>query len=417
VSRKRSAIVWTIVVVASVVTLTASLVVWSKRQLLDTNEWTNSSAQLLADPQIRAALSAKLVDVVYANVNVTQRVENRLPKQAQGAAPVIAGAIRSQAPRVVDEFLATAAAQRLWENANRRAHTSLVRVLEGKKVGPRLATSTANGEIDLNVGPMVKKVAARLGVANSLPASASNGKIVLIKSKHLKTAQTAIEVLNALSVFLVIAAVGLYALAVFLARGRRRTFLEIVGGSILIVGLLVLIARRLTGNALIDAVVQVDANRAPAHTVWDIETSVLRDIGIALVVYGVFAVLAGWLGGPSRAATAIRRTLAPTFRRHPLVVHTVALVVFLAVAAWGPFSGGRRLLGLILLLVLLELGLEVWRRETVREFPDAGEPGTARREAPSERALDELEQLSRLRASGALSETEFETAKASLLRT
>jgi hypothetical protein len=50
-----------------------------------------------------------------------------------------------------------------------------------------------------------------------------------------------------------------------------------------------------------------------------------------------------------------------------------ATVLFLVFLAWGPSGGARRLLGTLILAALLALGLEVWRRQTLAEFPADGE--------------------------------------------
>src|SRR4051795_40882 len=113
----RKAVVWTLVVLASVILLVSSLVVWSKRQLLDTDAWTNSSARLLADSEVRALLSQKLVDLLYERVDVEGQLAARLPEQAKGAAPAAAAALQTAALRVTQGFLASAPAQTLWEQA------------------------------------------------------------------------------------------------------------------------------------------------------------------------------------------------------------------------------------------------------------------------------------------------------------
>jgi hypothetical protein len=50
-----------------------------------------------------------------------------------------------------------------------------------------------------------------------------------------------------------------------------------------------------------------------------------------------------------------------------------ATVLFLVFLAWGPSGGARRLLGTLILAGLLALGLEVWRRQTLTEFPETDE--------------------------------------------
>jgi hypothetical protein len=372
-SKRRAALVWTLVGLATLVTLIASMTIWTKRQLLDTNNWTHTSSQLLADDAVRATLSTKLIDLLYQRVDVAQVLRTQLPDNAQGAAPVIAAALQSAAVRVTDSFLASAPAQTLWERANRRMHSNLVKVLEGKDVR-RLSTS--GGEVVLDLRPMLQRIATRLGVEDQLKArtSPTTGEIVILKANQLEAGQKAVRVFRVLSVFIAIAVLVLYGLAIWLARPRRRVVLEVVGGTLVFVGLVLLVVRRLVGNAIVDATVNIDANRPAANHIWLIGTDLLRDIAVALLVYGILAVLAGFLGGPTRVAVAIRRFLAPTFSKRPLIVWGVAVLLFLIVLAWAPTGATRQLVGILVLAAVFALGIEAWRRQILREFPAAAPP-------------------------------------------
>src|SRR5262249_16484339 len=76
------------------IALVSALNVWVKRQALDTNNWTNSSAQLLENEKVRGALSVYLVDQLYQNVNVGKELQAQLPAQVKGVAAPLAGALR-----------------------------------------------------------------------------------------------------------------------------------------------------------------------------------------------------------------------------------------------------------------------------------------------------------------------------------
>jgi hypothetical protein len=381
-TRRRSVAVWTLIVLASLLALVSALTVWSRQQLLDTDKFTSSSAKMLANDDIRATLSTRLVDLLNQRVDVKAQLEEKLPPQAKGAAPVIAATIQNSAGQVINAFLGTAQAQALWERINRRAHGALVNVLEGKDAGP---ISTANGDVVLDLEPLLQRVAARLGIQDRLNERAppNSAQIVLLKSDQLDAAQKGVRVLHALSSWLWLAVVALLALAVYLAHGARRTTLEAVGVSLLVVGILLLIIRRFVGNAIVDSLVQVESSKPAVHAIWLIQTDLLRDIALALVFYGLFALIAGILAGPSRAAVALRRGLAPTWRHRPVLVWITAAVLFLVFIAWGPSGGARRLLGVLILAALLALALEVWRRRTLREFPESDEaPGPVAPDAP-----------------------------------
>jgi hypothetical protein len=104
--------------------------------------------------------------------------------------------------------------------------------------------------------------------------------------------------------------------------------------------------------------------------IWALETSVLRDIAIILVVYGALVLLTTALAGPNRPAVAFRRSLArlPS-DNHPIVVWAAALFLFLIVLAWGPTAGNRQLLGVVILAATTAFAIEALRRQTLREFP------------------------------------------------
>src|SRR4029077_3098939 len=118
------------------------------------------------------------------------------------------------------------------------------------------------------------------------------GQLVIMKSNQLEAAQTAVKTLKALSSLLVIAVVALYALAIFLARGRRRLLLGATGATLVLVGLVIASLRRFVGTAVVDSLVKTEANKHPVSVIWGLETSVLRDIAIILVVYGILVLVA-----------------------------------------------------------------------------------------------------------------------------
>jgi hypothetical protein len=362
---RRTFAVWMLVLLASLLALVSAFTVWTKLQLLDTDTWTSSAVQALEQPDVRDALSRRLVGLLFERVDVEDDLRSRLPKPVRGAAPAAAAAIHATAVRAADAFLATSEARRLWAEINRRAHPAIVHVLEGKPAGP---VSTANGAVVLDVRPLLAGIGNRLGVGDRLGTVAAPDEIVLLRSDQLKSAQTAVRALRAVSLLATVLVPCLYGAAIALARGRRRQFVEVCGASLVVVGLVVLLLRRLVGDAIVDSLVRVAADRTAVSEIWRVETTLLRDIGLGLVVYGACFVAAGWLAGPSAPARWIRRTLEPTFERHPVVVYATAFAVWLAVVAWGPTGGTRQLVGLAILAVLIAVGLEAWRRQAIREF-------------------------------------------------
>ena len=364
---------WGLFAVATILLFVSSLTVWSKRQLLNDDAWADSSTQLLANDEVRGAIAQKLSDALFARVDVEAQLRERLPQRSQGAAAALTAALQNNVgPAAADRLLQRPRVQTLWQNANKRAHAAVVRVLEGKDLGPNGNISTANGEVTLDLRPAITRLATRLGIEDKLKANAdpTAGQIVLMKSDQLGAAQTAVKILNALSSLLLIAVFALFALAIYLAQGRRRWLLGATGASLVFVGLLIASLRRFVGGVVVDSLVKTQANKHPVSVIWGIETSVLRDIGILLVVYGALVLIATALAGPNRPALAFRRWLAPIFRHHPVAVWATGIVAFLLLLAVGPTAGNRQLVGVAILAVTAAIAIEALRRQTLREFPE-----------------------------------------------
>jgi hypothetical protein len=380
-SKRRGVLVWGLFVLATILLFVSSLTVWSKRQLLDDDAWADSSAQLLANDEVRAAIAQKLSDGLFQRIDVEAQLRQRLPKQSQGIAPALAATLQnSVGPAAADRLLQRPRVQTLWENANKRAHAAVLRVLEGKDLGKNGNISTANGVVTLDLRPAITRLATRLGVEDRLKANAdpNAGQLVIMKSDQLGAAQTAVKILKALSSLLVILVFALFALAIYLAQGRRRLLLGATGASLLFVGLVIASLRRFVGGAVVDSLVKTQANKHPVSVIWAIETSVLRDIAIILVAYGALVLLATVVAGPNRPAVAVRRWLAPSFRDHPIVVWATAAAVFLILLAWGPTAGDRRLLGIAILAATTAIAVEALRRQTLREFPGNTQPSVGK---------------------------------------
>ena len=380
-SKKRGLLVWGLFAVATILLFVSSLTVWSKRQLLDDQAWADSSTQLLANDEVRGAIAQKLSDGLFQRVDVEAQLRERLPPRAQPAAAALAATLQNTVgPAAADRLLQRPRVQTLWQNANKRAHAAVLRVLEGKDLGPNGNISTANGEVTLDLRPAITRLATRLGIEDRLKANAdpTAGQIVLMKSDQLGAAQTAVKILKALSSLLLIAVFALYALAIYLAQGRRRWLLGATGASLVFVGLLLASLRRFLGRVIVDSLVKTEANKHPVSVIWGIETSVLRDIGILLVVYGALVLIATALAGPNRPALAFRRWLAPIFRHHPVAVWATGIAVFLLLIAVGPRAGNRQLVGLAILAVTTAIAIEALRRQTLREFPENRPPAVGK---------------------------------------
>ena len=385
ISRRRRSFVVALLVLATITGLVAVLSTWVKRQALDSGNWTNTSSKLLADKHVQDALGAYLVNELFTNVDVAGQLRSALPPQGQALAGPAAAGLRELANRAAPQLLARPRVQDAWRNANAAAHRQFLAILNG---GGN-TVSTNNGEVTLDLHSLVDQLAATLGIQKQVntargkvPASAlpaSSGRLVIMRSSQLQTAQDVTKGIRNISIIFTAVSLALFALAVWLARGRRRLTLRGVGWCLVGIGIFALLARRVGGNEIVNGLVKADSIKPAAHDSWAIGTSLLRAISLALVIYGLVIVTAAWLAGPTRAAVAVRRALAPSLREHPARVYAAVAGVYLLVLLWGPTPALRSLIPILLIAALLVVGIELLRRQADAEFPGAREGDTMQR--------------------------------------
>jgi len=193
-----------------------------------------------------------------------------------------------------------------------------------------------------------------------------------MKSNELSGLQDLVNVLRNLGVVLPLLALVLYLAAIYLAKGWRRETLMAAGGGILAATLLVLLTRHLIGSAVIDSVASSDAVKPAITSVWNIISAGLRERALFVLVIGLAFIGGGLLAGPGRHEVAVRRFLAPYLRDRPVVVYAVLAFIFLI---WLTFLPTINNVGQVLIVLVLAglavLGVEILRRQTAREFPDA----------------------------------------------
>lgn len=369
--RERRWLVRVIIWGTTVLAVIAIFAVWANRQLLNPNNWANTSTKLLQDEKVRGATSNYLVDQLYANVNVAEELKTRLPPQLQPLAAPVAGALQNLAVQAAQRALANARVQEAWKHANKAADETFIAIINGK--GP---VATDGGVVTLDLASIVSNITNRLGLPNvssKLPASVAH--VTVLKSKNLKAVQDGVKALKGLDLLLTIIVPLLYALAIFLARRRRRQTLMQVGIAIVIAGLVVFAGRELVVSQVTDSLVKVEANKPAGEAILSIATSMLSEIAGAFVIVGVPLMAAAWFAGPARLAVKARRAIAPFLRDQPGWTYGIVLAIMLLIFIWGPIPATHKLAGIIVFLALALFGTEVLRRQTASEFPAVARPG------------------------------------------
>jgi hypothetical protein len=425
---------WIVLVIAGLLLLLTSFAVWINRVALNTSVFADTSSTLLDNTAIRSAVATRAVDELFASVDVQQEVEAQLPSDYQSLSGPATAGLQQASYTIVDRALERPEFQRLFRATLTETHTTLVQVLEGG--GDRV--STEGGEVTLNLNTMIEKVADRIGlgdqIAGKIPADA--GRIVILRSDELDAAQSGFQLLKTLAWVLPLLTLAAFGLAVWLARDRRRA-VRGIGITLVIVGMLGLLASNLTRNYVVDSLVASSDDREAANNAWDILTDIMRGSFRLMIGVGILFLIAAWLAGPGRRALTIRGWLAPALHNRVWAYGVLAVVTLLLLVS-STVTDFSRLLVVAIIVALGATWIELTRRQALHEFPDAegstivGDTrdrmsdwwenrraaSAARESAAAPAAVDltaQLATLADLHGKGQLTDEEYASAKARVL--
>jgi hypothetical protein len=357
--RRRQGIVFTLIAIASLIGLLAVFAIWANRQLLENDTWTDTSTKLLENQEIRSQVADSMVDTLYANVDVQAELQQALPPRLQPLAGPAAAGLRELTLRLANQALERPRVQHLWEDANRTMHRQLIDVVE----------HGGNEDVNLDIGTIVTQLGQQAGVdvSNRIPAGVAT--IEVLPNDKLSAIQKAVKALRAVAILLTIVALGLFALAIYLADGWRREALRSIGFAFIAIGIVVLVLRKLAGDAVVDSLSSTEAVKPAVSNTWSIATSLLSAQGGAMIFYGLFIVIGTWLSGPVGLARTARRAITPVLERRVIAYSALGLILLL-LFLWSPTPGFQRLPTSLLLIALSIVGLEFLRHRAITDFPN-----------------------------------------------
>lgn len=353
-----------LIVLGTILTFAAIFSIWVNRQALNTDNWVDTSTRLVQNEEVRHQLADYLANQLVANADLSGELREALPPRLAPLATAAAGGLQQLAPQVAERIFAGPRFQALWEAANRKAHESLLKVLDG---GGSTVT-TEGGEVKLRLAPVLAEIGEGSGLGEALisklPPEA--GEITILRSDELSLAQEVANVLRKLPIALTLAALLCFALAVYLSPRRRET-LRSVGFAFVVAGLLSLGLRGFAGTYVVGGLSRTTAVEPAVEAVWTIGTSELVTIATSAIVFGLLLALAAVLAGPTPPAMTIRRHVAPYARRSPAGLWGAALLIFLALVAWAPVAAFHKPLGVLVFALLFAAGTELYRRQLLEE--------------------------------------------------
>lgn len=390
------------------------LSVWTNRTALNTTVFVDRVAPIIEQPAVQDLVAQQVTTQLFDALDVQGRLEQAAPAELGFLAGPLTSGLEDFTQKQVVKVVASDAFDRVWRQALTLSHDELVDVVKGNAA----AVQTVNGQLVINVLPVINQVLANLqeqlptvfGRAITLPELSQAtldqilaqveqrlgidlpddfGQVVVGSASDLETVQTGVQVFNLSVVLLLIVALACLILAIVVSVDRRRTVLEIALWTSGLAALTFLAVRALLRgqvSSVPDAATQEAVREAIVVVVSSLKRNVLILFWVGLVL-GLLLYLVGpgrgprWLRGVVGSAASGARGAAQddrvlTFVRDNLDALRIGGAV-VAVLLWVISSSWLALLVLGVLLAAYEVGITALARRpaTPAEVPVEAAPG------------------------------------------
>ena len=286
---------------------------WAKNLVTNQDAYLEAVGPLITDPVIVSAAEDKIVagiDTAIAGLNLTDRIGDEL--QSLGLPPGLATLattylatfredINDRITELVDQVMQSPRLVTLWNEANAKAHTAFVDVMQGRN-------PTRLSAINLDLSSAVSQVKQRLAAsgvewADQIP----DVPIVfnLTGNADIQQLSGYYDTLTVLGTWLPIVAIVLLLLSVVLAPSRLRGLSR--AGGWLAFSMLVLAVALIAGREWLISQAPTQPQVTQAFT-RQLTVNLQNSIRLVAVIGAVIAVLA-WLFGRSRSATSVRHAV------------------------------------------------------------------------------------------------------------
>ena len=305
-----------LILLASLLSLLAVVAVWANSIVRDTDRYVATVGPLASNPDVQKAVTNRVTTAVLAQVDVEALVKE-LEKAAKqkGASPKVAellgnlkgpitSGLKSLVSGTVERVVSSSAFDTLWVNANRRAHDALDEALTGESGA---VVSVKDGQVAIDVGPIVAEVKDRLVSAGFAPAAAIpavHTQFVVFASKDVGEIKWYLRVLEIVGSWLPLVALLIAAAGVYLAVHRRRA---LIGAALAVFAAMLLLGITLTvlRSVYLDHL-PPGSSEAAAGAVFDALVKFLRAGVRVVAAVAVVTAVGAFLVGPSRGAVLTR---------------------------------------------------------------------------------------------------------------
>jgi hypothetical protein len=358
-SRGRRALALVTLVLACLVIVAATMGVWARQTLLNTDRFTALAGEVIDEPVIIAPISERVSTQVVESLDIEARVAEALPGPSTVLAPAIANAVREAIDSRLQQALANPQFQQALSTTVSTTHSRIVALLRDESTN----LTVIDGYVYLNVFPIVGTALTELQQMGLIPASvvlpdlsspeapealaqrlesalgitlpATFGSIKLMPADKLLQAQSIVRVFDIVVIGLVILAVILVALAIWLSTDRRGMVIALAIGTF-IAFILTRLALGAVREALIAGVEEEDM-AAALRAILQVTFADLRTLSLfALIATAIVAIAAFFIGRTESMEASLNDVTAAENRSRLMGIGLAIIGVVVLWIAIGP---------------------------------------------------------------------------------
>jgi hypothetical protein len=297
----RSTLAWLFILLGCSAAIVAPIAVWARRSFLDTNNFSNIVAPLVANPTVARSLSDEVASRLFVHLEMQKRVQDALrealPDKLDFMAGPIANSLQTLTQKFTYEIITSPQFEAGWDRILRLAHSAAVRIIRSD----RLLTVRRSGEVVLDAGELMGNVRSRLvgsglRFLEKVPIPFKAGELVLFTSSQLGMLKASLEILDTLYWLLPLLALVFFAAAVLVSGDRRRSFMWLCI-ALAVAMVLSLMLLSLAERELLDEVKNPN-NIGAVKVIWDRMTTDLVHTDKVLLILGIVGALAFAVAGP-----------------------------------------------------------------------------------------------------------------------
>ena len=295
-----------LIVIGSLLVPVSVVSLWLDRTITDSDRYVETVTPLAKDPAIQKAVSARLEQALFANVDIEAEVKQVLPDRATVLAAPITTGVKSLASDLINRAVTSDRFAELWVTANRAAQKQVESVLTN--------SSGKKGVVEIDLTGTAKEVSSRLsglGVPFFADLGSKPVTFEVFQSDEVAQVQQAFNLFDKLATILPWLTLLILGAGILLAPNRRKGLVYaatgwVIASALLLVGVAI-------GRGVYLGALPTGASLPANEAFFDTISRFLRGGGRTVLVLGLIVLLVVLLSGPSGPAVRFRAFLSRLF--------------------------------------------------------------------------------------------------------